>query len=106
SFYPPPSHRDLHSFPTRRSSDLSVILLDIDFFKQYNDLYGHQAGDHCLARIARALKKEASRPAELVGRYGGEEFIMLYPNTDATQLKNTLVRIQQRILDQGVPHEG
>ncbi len=90
----------------REKQPLSVILLDIDFFKQYNDLYGHQAGDHCLTLIARALKKEASRPAELVGRYGGEEFILLYPNIDAAQIKNTLVRIQQRILALGIRHEG
>jgi len=90
----------------REKLPLSVILLDIDFFKQYNDLYGHQAGDHCLALIARALRKEASRPAELVGRYGGEEFIILYPNVDAQQIRNTLVRIQQRILTQAIPHEG
>jgi diguanylate cyclase (GGDEF)-like protein len=90
----------------REKQPLSVILLDIDYFKQYNDLYGHQAGDHCLTLIARALKKEASRPAELVGRYGGEEFIILYPNIDATQIKNNLVRIQQRIMAQAIPHEG
>ncbi|HBO96100.1 MAG: hypothetical protein CMK83_21410 [Pseudomonadales bacterium] len=90
----------------RENKPLSVILLDIDYFKQYNDHYGHMAGDHCLVEVARALKKEASRPAELVGRYGGEEFILLYPNIDATQIKNTLVRIQQRLLDLHIPHEG
>ena len=90
----------------REKKPLSVILLDIDFFKQYNDRYGHMAGDHCLTQVARALKKEASRPAELVGRYGGEEFILLYPNIDATQIKNTLVRIQQRIVALGIPHES
>lgn len=90
----------------REKLPLSVILLDIDFFKQYNDLYGHQAGDHCLSLVARALKKEAARPAELVGRYGGEEFILLYPNIDATQIKNTLVRIQQRIMSLNIAHEG
>lgn len=90
----------------REKKPLSLILLDIDFFKQYNDLYGHMAGDHCLTQVARALKKEASRPAELVGRYGGEEFIMLYPNIDATQIKSTLVRIQQRIIDLNIPHDG
>jgi diguanylate cyclase (GGDEF)-like protein len=90
----------------REKKPLSVILLDIDYFKQYNDHYGHLSGDHCLTMISRALKKEASRPAELVGRYGGEEFILLYPNIDATQIKNTLVRIQQRIVDLGIPHEG
>lgn len=90
----------------REKQPLSVILLDIDYFKQFNDLYGHQAGDHCLTLVARALKKEASRPAELVGRYGGEEFIILYPNVDANQIKNTLVRIQQRIMAQSISHEG
>lgn len=90
----------------REKKPLSLILLDIDFFKQYNDLYGHMAGDHCLTQVARALKQEASRPAELVGRYGGEEFILLYPNIDATQIKNTLVRIQQRILSLDIPHKG
>ncbi|AUM13872.1 GGDEF domain-containing protein [Ketobacter alkanivorans] len=90
----------------REKKPLSVILLDIDYFKQYNDHYGHMAGDHCLTQISRALKKEASRPAELVGRYGGEEFILLYPNIDATQIKNTLIRIQQRILELNIPHEG
>ena len=90
----------------REKKPLSVILLDIDYFKQYNDHYGHMAGDHCLIQIARALKKEASRPAELVGRYGGEEFILLYPNIDATQIKNTLIRIQQRILNLEIAHES
>ncbi len=90
----------------REKKPLSVILLDIDFFKQYNDCYGHLSGDHCLVQVAKALKQEASRPAELVGRYGGEEFILLYPNVDAQQIKNTLVRIQQRIIDLGIPHQG
>lgn len=90
----------------REKKPLSIILLDIDYFKQYNDHYGHQAGDHCLMQVARALKQEASRPAELVGRYGGEEFILLYPNIDASQIRNTLVRIQQRIVNQSIPHEG
>lgn len=90
----------------REKQPLSLVLLDVDHFKQYNDLYGHQAGDHCLTLVARALRKEASRPAELVGRYGGEEFIILYPNIDAHQLKNTLVRIQQRIMALAIPHEA
>lgn len=90
----------------REQKPLSVILLDIDYFKQYNDRYGHQAGDHCLIQVARALKKEASRPAELVGRYGGEEFILLYPNINAEQIKNTLIRIQERLLELEIPHEA
>lgn len=89
----------------RDQKPLSVILLDVDFFKQFNDCYGHQAGDHCLVQIAKALKKEASRTGELVGRYGGEEFIILYPNTDEEQIKISLQRIRQRIHDLHILHE-
>ena len=90
----------------REQKPLSVVLLDIDYFKQFNDCYGHLKGDHCLVQVAKALKREASRPAELVGRYGGEEFILLYPNVDEHQIKKTLVRIQQRIIDLAIPHHG
>ena len=90
----------------REKNSLSVILLDVDFFKQFNDSYGHQAGDHCLVKIAKALKKEASRTGELVGRYGGEEFILLYPNTDADQIQVSLQRIRQRIHDLHILHEA
>ncbi len=89
----------------RDKKPLSLILLDVDFFKQFNDCYGHQAGDHCLVQIAKALKKEASRTGELVGRYGGEEFIILYPNTDEEQIRISLQRIRQRIRDLNILHE-
>lgn len=90
----------------REKKPLSLVLLDVDFFKQYNDFYGHQAGDHCLTEIARALRKEASRPAEIVGRYGGEEFILLYPNTNEQQIQINLKRIQERLNKLAIPHEG
>lgn len=90
----------------REKKPLSLVLLDVDFFKQYNDFYGHQAGDHCLTEIARTLRKEAARPAELVGRYGGEEFILLYPNTNEQQIKINLKRIQERLAKLAIPHEG
>lgn len=90
----------------REKKPLSLVLLDVDFFKQYNDFYGHQAGDHCLTEIARGLRKEAARPAEIVGRYGGEEFILLYPNTNEQQIQINLKRIQDRLNKLAIPHEG
>jgi diguanylate cyclase (GGDEF)-like protein/PAS domain S-box-containing protein len=66
---------------TREHQPLSLILCDIDFFKHYNDTYGHQAGDECLCQVATAIAAAAKRPADLVARYGGEEFAVILPNT-------------------------
>ena len=66
----------------REKVPLSLILLDIDYFKRYNDSKGHQAGDHCLRKVASAIAKSVQRPADLAARYGGEEFAVILPNTD------------------------
>lgn len=90
----------------RSGKPISVVLIDVDYFKQYNDHYGHQAGDDCLKQIANALLREASRNGELVGRYGGEEFIILYPDTNEEQVKISLQRMRQRIHDLHILHQG
>jgi diguanylate cyclase (GGDEF)-like protein len=65
----------------RERASLSLILCDIDYFKRYNDTYGHQAGDECLKQVAKLLARSVRRPADLVSRYGGEEFAIILPNT-------------------------
>ncbi|MEH1999931.1 MAG: GGDEF domain-containing protein [Nostoc sp.] len=66
----------------RLQQPLSLVLLDVDFFKFYNDTYGHQAGDRALIEISKAIKNIVQRPADLVARYGGEEFVVILPDTD------------------------
>lgn len=64
---------------------MAVVFIDVDHFKQYNDCYGHQQGDHCLQQVAQVIQRHAKRPRDLAARYGGEEFMLLLPNTTATE---------------------
>lgn len=89
----------------RVRSPLSVILLDIDFFKRFNDRYGHQAGDHCLRRVAVALQAAMRRPTDLMARYGGEEFVGLLPDTDLDGALTVAQSLLDQVLALQIPHE-
>ena len=91
---------------SRNSAPLSILMIDVDFFKLYNDRYGHQAGDDCLRQIAVTLKSSLKRPADLVARYGGEEFACILPDTafdDALALAKDL---EIRIRGLQIKHEN
>lgn len=83
---------------------LSVLLLDIDFFKQYNDLYGHIQGDRCIVDIARTLSLAVDSPRDLVARFGGEEFVILLPQTDLPVALKVAERCQRLIRKQAIAH--
>ncbi|MGI6084952.1 MAG: GGDEF domain-containing protein [Acetivibrionales bacterium] len=84
---------------------LSIILLDIDHFKAYNDYYGHVAGDDCLRQIGRVLADCISRSVDLAARYGGEEFACILPDTDIHHAVKIAERIRQRIQDLKIEHK-
>ncbi len=88
----------------REQLSLSLILLDVDFFKLYNDTYGHLGGDDCLRQLASALKNIVKRPADLVARYGGEEFAIILPNTEIQGAIYVAQTIGQAVRDLAIPH--
>jgi diguanylate cyclase (GGDEF)-like protein len=88
----------------RNGSALSVVLLDVDFFKRYNDRYGHQAGDDCLRRVAACLRQGIKRPGDLVARYGGEEFVCLLPETPLEGALEFSRQLGQSVAALGIEH--
>ena len=88
----------------RHTQPLSLILIDIDFFKQYNDHYGHVQGDECLKRVGAALSAAASRPRDLLARYGGEEFVLVLPATDEAAARRVSERCRQAIFKEQIAH--
>lgn len=88
----------------RNQTPLSVLMMDIDYFKAYNDHYGHLAGDDCLRQLARGLSDVVRRPADLVARYGGEEFVFLLPDTGAGGAINAANRVQEKVKLLNIPH--
>ena len=88
----------------RNKSPLSLIMLDIDFFKEYNDYYGHTQGDECLKQVAKTLREVSKRTIDLVGRYGGEEFVFILPETSETNARHFAEQCLSAIKQQKLPH--
>jgi diguanylate cyclase (GGDEF)-like protein len=90
----------------RSGSGLSLIILDIDYFKRYNDHYGHQAGDDCLRRVSKLLQENLKRAADLVARYGGEEFACILPDTKHDDAMQIASHLEQALRAAQIAHEG
>lgn len=90
----------------RSGSELSVVLLDVDYFKNYNDTYGHPAGDEVLQRLADLMQRATSRAGEVVARYGGEEFILVLPGASADSAMRTAHRLKDLVLEEQIPHSS
>lgn len=90
----------------RHHNPLSLLMIDVDFFKRFNDSYGHVGGDHCLRTVAQTLARYARRAGELAARYGGEEFAVLLPHTDIAAARRLGERMCQAVREQAIPHSG
>ena len=108
-----PNRRQFHkvieaewSRAQRSGQPLAVMMIDVDFFKLYNDAYGHQLGDDCLTRIARALRIGLNRAGDFIGRYGGEEFVAILPNVDTEAARDHGKRLCEYVRELAIPHSG
>lgn len=90
----------------REQQPISVILLDIDYFKKFNDTYGHQARDDCLKQVAQALQVSIQRSTDLAARYGGEEFVVVLLNTKQTGAAIVAQAIRENVRSLSIPHKA
>ncbi len=97
---------DIWRIASRNREPVTLLLLDIDHFKRYNDTYGHLAGDECIKRVAQAIASCVNRPGDILARYGGEEFIALLPNTPERGAHHVARLIKSAIESLNIVHEG
>ncbi|WP_107668967.1 diguanylate cyclase domain-containing protein [Cyanothece sp. BG0011] len=90
----------------REKSEISLIICDVDYFKIYNETYGHLGGDSCLQTVAQTIRRQVKRPSDVVARYGGEEFVILLPNTDLNGALILAEMIRNAIETMNIPHEN
>lgn len=91
---------------TREKRPIAVLMIDVDHFKAYNDIYGHQAGDQALRRVARTIAGIARRPLDLAARYGGEEFGVVLSHTDLDDARHLGEQTRREVADLAIPHSG
>jgi len=89
----------------RDQKPLSLVMLDVDHFKQFNDHYGHQAGDDCLVQVAAALQGSVCRAGDIIARYGGEEFIGIFTDTEIAGAMTVAEKIRLAVTDLNIPHQ-
>ena len=95
-----------YSRHSRSGAEMSVLMLDVDHFKSYNDSYGHVKGDDCLRKIAQVIRDSTSRPPDITARYGGEEFVCLLPETGLDGARHVAESIRRKVTELGIPHVG
>ena len=95
---------ELHRPARGQDAPLSMIICDVDYFKRYNDTYGHKAGDECLQQIADTLRRQARRSSDCVTRYGGEEFVIVLPRTDLHAAIDIAETARKAVLGLSIPH--
>ncbi len=89
---------------SRSGVGLSLIMMDIDFFKKYNDHYGHQGGDDCLREVSKVLRDTLRRPSDLVARYGGEEFVVILPDTPLANALEVAQKLERAVRERALAH--
>lgn len=90
----------------RNKTSLSLVMIDIDHFKQFNDFYGHAGGDECLRRVAAELQRNIKRATDFLARYGGEEFVVILPDTDNQGAQDVALHLREKIEALQIPHEN
>lgn len=90
----------------RQKQPLGLLMIDVDYFKRYNDTYGHQAGDACLQAVAKAVQSAMLRDTDLVARYGGEELVVILPDTDASGAAEVAKRVVAAVAAQAIAHSA
>ncbi|MDR1747729.1 MAG: sensor domain-containing diguanylate cyclase, partial [Spirochaetaceae bacterium] len=103
-FFDETMQRVIHSL-SRSGGVLSLMMIDIDYFKRYNDTYGHIKGDDCLKTVAKMLRDSVIRAEDFIARYGGEEFVVVLPNTDEAEACKVACKLVENIRSCNIPHE-